>query len=61
METYAEDSGIIGHRRLVLLGRGPRLDAKVLYIAATENDVLVDLVGGGHFLIGIVLAAFGSE
>ena len=62
IETYAENCGIIGHRRLVLLGsRRTGLDTEVLYIAATENDILVDLVGGGHFLIGIALATLSSE
>lgn len=54
METYAEDCGIIGHRRLVLLGsRRPLFYAEILHIATAENDILVDLVGGGHFLLGM--------
>ena len=62
METYAEDCGIIGDRRLVLLGsRRTLFYAEILHIAAAENDILVDLVRGGHFLLGIVLATLCSE
>jgi len=61
--TYTEDSGIIGHLRglgrLVLLGR---LDnGQVLDIAATEHNVVVDLVIGRDLVVWVAATAFGTE
>jgi hypothetical protein len=60
--TYTEDGGVIGDLRrlgLVLLGR---LDnGQVLDIAATEDNVVVDLVIGRDLVVGVAAAAFGAE
>ena len=59
--TYAKDSGIIGHlRRFVLLGRSWRLNSEILYIAASEDDIIVDLICRGDLLVRVASPAFGA-
>jgi hypothetical protein len=50
--TYTKNRGVIGHRRrFLLLGRGRAFfNPQVLDICASEDDVLVDLVGRGDEL-----------
>lgn len=58
--THTTDDGwVVGHGRLVLLGRSRTLlDAQILHIAASEDDEVVDLVGCGDLLRGVALSAF---
>ena len=60
--TYTEDGGVIGdlrRLRLVLLGR---LDnGQVFDIAATEHNVVVDLVIGRDLVVWVAATAFGTE
>lgn len=59
--TYSEDGRVVGHlRRLVLLGGGSFLDPQVLDIAASEDDVLVDLLRGLD-LVYTILATLSAE
>lgn len=57
--THTTDNGwVVGHRRLVLLGRSwALLDAQILHIATSKDDEVVDLVGGGDLLGGVALSA----
>lgn len=60
--TYADNSRVIWHGgRLVLLDAGVFLDAEILHIAAAEDDILVDLIGGTDFVVGPPLAALCAE
>lgn len=58
-ETHTTDNGwVIGHRRLVLLGRSRTLlNAQILHIATSKDDEVVDLVGRGDLLGGVTLSA----
>ena len=49
-KTYSYNSRVIGHRGLVFLDARVFLDAKVLHIATTENDVLVHLIRGTNLI-----------
>lgn len=60
--TYTNDSWVIGHGwRLVLLDAGVLLNSKILHIASSENDVLVDLIRGRNLLLWSAFSTFGSE
>ena len=60
--TYAKDSRIIRHfRRLGLLDRSRGLDAEVLHIAASKDDIVVDLVGGRDLLVRVASTALGTK
>lgn len=60
--THADDSRVFGHcRRVVLLDAGSILNSQVLHVAATEYDILVDLVGRRNLLFGTAFAAFRTE
>ena len=61
MDTYSNDGRVIWHwGRFLLLRLCILLNAQILHIAATEDDVFVDLVRAGLFLRGIAAAAFGA-
>lgn len=56
--TYTKDGRVVGDgRRLVLLDARVLLDAEVLYIAAAEYNIFVDLVRRSNLLLR---AAFAS-
>jgi hypothetical protein len=63
--TYPNNSRVIGHhRRLVLLDGRVLLNAEVLHVAASEHNVLVDLVGGTNLLFrpsSSALSAVGTH
>jgi hypothetical protein len=61
--TYAENRGIIrDRRRLLLFGRRRAFfDPQVLDICAAEDDVLVELVGGGDELLGVCFPVLGTK
>ncbi len=60
-DTYANNSWVIRHgRRLVLLDVGVILDAKILHIASTEDDVLVDLIRGANLLFRAALPSLSA-
>lgn len=58
--TYPKDRRVVRHVRwrLVLLGRID--NGQLFHVATTEDDVLVDLIGAGHFERWITLATFGA-
>lgn len=60
-QTYAEDGGIVGHGRRSRLGLLDLvLYPEILHIAATEDDVLVDVVRCGDLVLAVA-AAFGTK
>ena len=60
-KTYPNNGRVVGHsRRLVLLGARVFLNAKVFHIAASEDDIFVDLVGRADLLIA-TLSPFGAK
>lgn len=60
--TYADNGRVIRHsRRLALLDARVVLDAEILYIASTKDNVLVDLVGRADLIIGTPFATFCSK
>lgn len=59
--TYAHDRRVIRHlRRLALFRCGCLDDVQLLHIAATEDDVFVDLVGAGNLLVRVAFTALGT-
>ena len=60
--TYAKDRRIIGHLgRFILLRRSWCLNSEVLYIAASENDIIVDLIRRRDLLVRVASPAFGTK
>lgn len=60
--TYAYDGRIIRHSwRLILLDVGMFFNPQVLDVAAAEDNVLVDLIGGRDLFFRSALATLGSE
>lgn len=57
--THTDNGWILGHswRWLGLLHAGMFFDAQVLHIAATEDDVLVNLIGRCYLLFRAAFAA----
>ena len=59
--TYSKNSGIIRHfGRFVLRGRGRSLDAEVLHIAASEDNIVVNLIGGRNLLVRVASPTLGA-
>lgn len=60
--TYANNGRVIGHGRgLVLLDARMFLDAKILHVAASEDDILVDLIRGADLLFGTAFSPLSSK
>ncbi len=59
--TYAEDGWIIGDSGRLLIRSGSLLNAKVLHVTPSEDDVLVDLRGWRYLLIGLSFSALGAK
>lgn len=60
--THADDGWVIRNSRgLVLLDARVVLDSQVLHITASEDDVLVHLVGGRNLFVWPAFTAFCSE
>jgi hypothetical protein len=57
----ANDGRIVGHRRLILLGRSGRLfNAQILHIATSEDDEVVHLIRRRDLFGGVALSTFGA-
>lgn len=60
--TYANNCGIVGHSgRVVLLHARVFLDTEILHVAASKDDILVDLVGRANLLFRTAFSSLGSE
>lgn len=60
--TYVDNGRVLRHgRRLILLDAWVVFDPQVFDIAATENDVVINLVGGCYLFFGSVPSTLGSE
>ena len=59
--TYADNGRIVGDgRRLVLLDPWAFFDPQVFHIAASKDNVFVDLVCWGDLLLGLPLPPLGA-
>lgn len=61
--TYSDNGRVIGDlgRIGLVRGAGRLLDSQILHIAATEDNIIVDLVRRRDLLIGRGFPAFGAE
>lgn len=60
--TYADNGRVIGHDgRLVLLDARVFLNAKILHVAASKDNVLVDLIRGADLLFRATFSPLCSE
>ncbi len=59
--TYSDNGRVVGDPgRLVLLGARRSFDSEIFYIGASEDDVLVDLIGRRDLLLEAPLPALGA-
>lgn len=60
--TYSNNGRIIGHgRSFCLLEAGMLFDSQILHIAATKDNILVDLVRGSYLFCWPASASFCAE
>lgn len=59
--THTNNGRIIRHSgRLAFFGSRALFDPQILDIGATEDDIIIDLVGGWNLVLGVGLSALGT-
>lgn len=62
VSTYSsENSRVVGHLRWIVLAKILHLNLEILYIAASKDNVIVDLIGGRNLFVRVASPALGTE